>query len=313
MLPNVITNKASLIPQGNKDGNMYVMAKLAADAVDRQAVSVQYTLDDDMGLVWSAQTAFPTGTPFELFGVTLAAGVKDDVVPVAIYGQVEGVTLPAAVTGNAGLLRGGTRAAALATLVTGALNNQNGMVVAEITDAKTGSQNQRDLYILGKEWICATILRSTGRVLRQTLPLSQSLMLDVRGGGYLMADCSVEGVSQGRLTMFRRGRTTSWTANYNTGNLGNAAADAVFIYGVPMYDVTSAAGAVARIQVLGKVEGCDLGASVNVSSSEDALLYTSGNNNIAAGQLPARRAFAAVESGALRTRDIHLLGRLISN
>ena len=307
-----ISNKPSLIPKADGHGRLVVTARLGDTVVEGRAVSVQYSLNDDLGLIWETSNAFPTGAPFDMFGVTLSAGETGDIVPVAIYGQVDGVTLPAAVTGNAGLLRGGTRSAALNTVITGALNNQNGMVVAEITDAKTGSQNQRDLFLFGKHLILETLLRSTGRVKDNKGPISQSMLMDGYGNGFLMVDAS-EGLEGGRLTLCRRGRTTSWKATYDGGNLGEAVNDGVFIYGVPVVDVAGTAGATGRVQVLGEYKEADLGAAVNVTGANNALLYTSGNNTIAAGELPVRRAFAAVESGNLRTRDIHLLGRVFNN
>ena len=309
-----ITNKHSLVPKADGLGRLVVTARLGNDAVEGRAVSLHYALNNSLGgLVWETSNTFPTGFPFELFGVTLSAGETGDVVPVAIFGQVNGVTLPAAVTGNAGLLRGGTRNTATAGLSAGALTSDR--AVAEITDAKTGSQNQRDLFLFGKQLILETLFRSTGRVKDNTGPLSQSMLMDGDGNGYLMVDAT-DGLTEGRLTLLRRGRTTSWKATYKTGapNLGDAVSDSVLVYGVPVVDVAAASGATGRVQVLGKVDDCDLGARV---ATQTALSVSFGDNRVSPSTNTTHgRIYALTPDGSAlspgRMREIHLLGRIFS-
>ena len=264
---------------------------------------------------WQASATFLSGTPFQIFGVTLRAGSQHDFVPVAIYGPAANVTLPGSVTrtnANTAVGHGGTRAAVLGTIT--ALPSVSDLAVAEIKDNKVGAANGRDLFLFGRAFVAQTLFRSVGRVLDDTSRLSQSLLMDGDGRGYLRVDASA-GLTAGDLVQCVRGRTGTWRAAYASGGapaLADADADAVIIYGVAPVSVTAKAGAVGRLQVVGWVRA-DLHAAVSLAGGNVGLKWRSGAGDLEGGDLRDSRVFAAATSGALRNRSIFLLGRIFNN
>lgn len=312
-----------LVHLAAEDGAAVVHARLSDAGVTaaKRAVSVTFELrdvgDGELGLQWVADTAFPTGDVYHLFGATLYSGNQNDYVPVVIYGPIGDVTLPANVTKtttNDGLVRGGTRTAYTNTVVAG--NPESNTAVAEITDDKTGAANGRDLRIFGREYQARLLFSKTEgvRLDGSQLAPSLSMVFDDKGRGFLEVDCAASGVTAGRLTRMRRGRTTSWVAQaLGSQDPGSVGADNVFCYGVPTLTVAAGAGARSRMQVLGQVNA-DLGRAVNATGANSGLIWTSGTGTIGAALPNHGRALAiAATSGNERNRSIYLLGRIHHN
>ncbi len=302
-----------LTPLVGPDGLCFLHAHLQDAGTTAVLRAVELTYKVIGGEVqWAASATFGAGARFGVFGVTIGSGKQNDVVPCAIHGAVSGVTLPAAVTRtntDSALVRGGTRAALTAALAAGLPSAD--LAVAEITDTKVGAQNARDLYLFGGDYLRLTLYRSLGRIRDFDGLPSQSLLTDSYGGMFLDVDAAL-GLTRGRLTQLRRGRTGTWRAVYGGGGapaLADAVAGGVIVYGVPTYSVTAAANAVGSVQVAGWVD-VDLGAAVNVPSG-GAIGHIAGGALGPVTTTAHLRAVAIPEaSGNLRTRRAALLGRV---
>lgn len=324
-----------MLPRADGLGRVVVMARVGTIAPNT-LVGLVYQMSSgelpDVPVYWSASRTPKEGGGadriFEMIGVTLSSGhtqyVDGGFGPVAVFGPVKNVTLPGNVTRtqtNSALVRNGTRDSVLRGLVAGSPNNV--LSVADITDSKTGAANGRDLFLYGKNLILDTLFRSTGRVKDNTGPLSQSMLMDGYGNGYLMVDCSTEGVTEGQLTMFRRGGTSSWKPVYNGNAIGAATANRVFIYGVPTVTVSAATGATARVQVFGHVNAT-LQTAISIASG-DSLRWNDGGSvltftsnqfrwwNLALADYGAARTLTAGTTAAATGIRINLLGRIFNN
>lgn len=312
------TGANPLTPLVGRDGVNFVLARLldSGTTAAKRAVQIRPGLDDG-AVTWAVSATFEGGQHrFGFFGVTLRAGEQGEQVPVAIYGPVSGVTLPAAVTRtntNTAIVQGGTRATPTAALAAGLPSAD--LARAEITDDTTGASAVRDLWLYGRDFEAYTLFKGTGRIRDTTSIPSISLLQSRNGAMYLNCRADV-GVTKGRLTMFRRGvseRGSTWNAvALASGGPATAGADMVTMYGVPSEDVSAAAGAMARVQVVGWVEA-DLGAGVNILAN-NGLTYSGGAHTL--GQSPYLYGTVLAipeEPGNVRTRNIHLLGRVFHN
>lgn len=310
----VITGQRPLFALGGTGGTAFLTCRLSAAGATAARTAVQVTYDFPLDRVqWAAGTP-AAGTLWRLFGVTLTAGEQDDYVPVAIYGPVKAVTLPAAVTktdANSAVGWGGTRAAGLATVIPMAPGAD--LALAEVTDTLAGAKNSRDLFLFGREFLAMTLLRAVHRVQDHGAILAQSLKMDAYGRGWILVDAAA-GLTAGKLTLCRRGQGGGWKAAHGAGGaLADAVAGGVFLYGVPALTVAASAGAVGPLQVLGQVDAADLHAAVNTSAANEGILWTSAGNALSGGKLNHPRALAAAAAGNLRNRPIHLLGRIFYN
>lgn len=308
----VITDDRPLMALAGGGGTWYLICRLAAATAAKAAVQITLERVDDGAAQWVAG-APAAGAIWRLFGVAAVSGAKDQYVPVVIYGPVDGVTLPAAVTkagANTAIGWGGTRAAGLATVV--AMAPGADTAVAEITDDKAGAENNRGLWLYGREYLSQTVLRATASVWAGASGLSQALRMDGYGRAWLKVDASA-GLTAGKLTLCRRGRAAGgWKATYKAGALADAEVGAVMCYGVPPLTIAAKAGASGWLQVLGEVV-VDLHASVNVAAAELGIRWQSGASTLAGAKVNHTGAFAATASGALRNRSVYLLGKIFNN
>ena len=294
-------------------GRAFVWARLTKAYSRGDFASVWYDWHNER-VGWGVGDPFG-GAVFDMAGVVLQSGKKDDFVPVAIYGPVDGVKLPggmAATPTNNAVCRGGSRTNKTAGY--SPLPDTTNTAVANFTDGITGSvQTGRSLFMHGRDYMIGTVFRSVGPAAQLDGLITQSLAYTPQGEFYMEVDAS-DGLVKDRLTLLRRGRGKgTWKATYNTSpNLGTPVTDGVFVFGVPPRTVAAKAGARGLVQVAGRYKGCNMGASVNVAQAGNGIRHTANSVTLASvTDIRDRLAFcAALASGSSQTRDIDLFGRL---
>lgn len=303
------------------DGAAFVWAQ----AVDSGGLAEKDIVGLDIRLVdgkaqWGAQKTFLTGNVFQPVGIVRHGGDQNDFVQVLIHGAVSDVTFPAAITRtstNTAVRKNGTARLAIAAGFA-ASPPEHALAFAEITDAKTGAQTVRDLYMYGRWYMTELLMRSVGQFHHNATPAisTQSMLIDGDQKGWLECEADA-GCTGGQLVQLRRGRTGTWRISHGTGGaLANGETDAIFCYGVPEQDVTAAAGAKVRVQLLGPVNA-DLRAAVNTNHATDRYLFWSpGNNTITGnGGVPGHWKVlgVATERSTAQTQNIILFGRQFTN
>ena len=311
------TGAEPLTPLSAPDGGSAVNAHIAdANLAKNRLVQLNLKIINDQ-LQWQATAAFASGGRFDIVGVSLKAGAKDDVVPCLIYGPIDGVTLPASVTrtaSNTELVRGGSRtnvgvgfaANPPAAAGTGV---QADMAVASLTGANGASATQ-NLWLNGRDFMRQLIFNSTGQygAFKGDVQ-SRSLLGDDKGRFFLRVQADA-GVTKDRLTMLRRGLTGTWRAVATAA----VAVNGIFCYCAPTETVAAKAGATARVQVVGWVDKLDLGAAINVTGQNGGIRWDSGTTLVGVGDYDDRRAFVIPEAaGNLRTRKAALMGKVFYN
>ena len=305
-----------LTPLSAPDGGSAVSAHVAdATLAKNRLVQLNLKIINDQ-LQWRATATFASGGRFDIVGVSLESGKKDDVVPCLIYGPVKGVTLPASVTrtaSNTELVRGGTRTnvgAGFAANPPAAAGTgvQADLAVASLTGAN-GANVKQDLWLNGRDFMRLLLFRSTGRygAFKDNVQ-SQSLLGDDKGRFFLRVRAETGSViTKGALTILRRGFDGTWQAKSSF----NAVADSIFCYCVPTESLAANSGKTARVQVVGWVNA-DLQASVNVTGQNGGIRYTPGSATLTpVTDYDDYRAFAIPEkTGNLRTRKIALMGKV---